>query len=210
MVLYQNSSTFALVIPVKSNIRQTIIICDYMTSDISSELAKLKTLRGSDFVGQLKTIAARREFRPYEDNPNIFIVGGERDADFINLINAALKVVEHGYRVYLLPNPLDFRTADFILERRGIFKLFDLKTISGKTIVGSRLIESIGLSNRVMLNMTIEYNTRLLAADIRMYFETYSDALEVMILKGKKVVSVDRSDAFHSSYYRIFKKRFEK
>ena len=210
LVICQNSITFALVIPVKSNIRQTITLCDYMISDITAELAKLNNLRGSDFVGQLKIIAARREFHPLGDNPNILIVGGERDTDFISLINAAQKIVEHGYRVYLLPNPLEFRTADFILERRGIFKLFDLKTISGKTIVGSRLIESIGQSNRVMLNLTVDYNTRLLAADIRMYFETYSGALEVMILKGKKVVSVNRADAFHPSYYRLFKKRFEK
>ena len=35
-----------------------------MTNDIASELAKLKLLRGSDFVGQLKLIAARREFHP--------------------------------------------------------------------------------------------------------------------------------------------------
>ena len=101
-----------------------------MTNDIASELAKLKLLRGSDFVGQLKLIAARREFHPRECNPCIYSVGGEGDADFQNLLNAALKLVEHGYRVYLLPNPLGFRTADFIIERRGIFKLFDLKTIS--------------------------------------------------------------------------------
>lgn len=181
-----------------------------MTNDIASELAKLKLLRGSDFVGQLKLIAARREFHPLECNPCIYSVGGEGDVDFQNLLNAALKLVEHGYRVYLLPNPLGFRTADFIIERRGIFKLFDLKTISGRAIAGSRLIESIGQSNRVLLNMTIEYNTRLLAADIRMYFETYPEALEVMILKGKKIISIDRSDAFHTQYFGLFKKRYEK
>ena len=160
-----------------------------MTNDIASELAKLKLLRGSDFVGQLKLIAARREFHPLECNPCIYSVGGEGDADFQNLLNAALKLVEHGY---------------------GIFKLFDLKTISGRAIAGSRLIESIGQSNRVLLNMTIEYNTRLLAADIRMYFETYPEALEVMILKGKKIISIDRSDAFHTQYFGLFKKRYEK
>ena len=181
-----------------------------MADGITAELAKLKFLRGSDFVGQLKLIAGRKEFHPLLSDPCIFTVGGEQDADFPSLLLVARKVVEHGYNVYLLPNPHDFRTADFILERRGVFKLFDLKNISGKTIVGSRLIESIGQANRVLLNMPAGYNTRLLAADIKSYFEVNEDALEVMVIKGKKLISIDRFEAFHPSYYRIFKKRYEK
>ena len=59
------------------------------------------------------------------------------------------------------------RTADFIFERKGVYKLFDLKTISGKNSVGNRLRESIGQTNRVLLNMANDYNTRLLASDIK-------------------------------------------
>ena len=40
-------------------------------SDITAELAKLKALRGSDFVGQLKVIAARREFHALNTDLNI-------------------------------------------------------------------------------------------------------------------------------------------
>ena len=58
--------------------------------------------------------------------------------------------------------------------------------------------------------MPAGYNTRLLAADIKSYFEVNEDALEVMVIKGKKLISIDRFEAFHSSYYRIFKKRYEK
>lgn len=95
-------------------------------SDITTELAKLKTLRGADFVGQLKAIVVRREFYSLDTDPKIFIVGGENDADFPNLLNAARKAVEHGYKVFILPNPHDFRTADFIFERKGVFGLYDL------------------------------------------------------------------------------------
>ena len=118
--------------------------------------------------------------------------------------------MEHGYRVFILPNPKGFRTADFVFERKGVYKMFDLKTITGKSSVGNRLLESIGQSNRVLLNMPTGYNTRLLAADIKTYFELNEDALEVMILKGWKLLSIDRNDVFHPSYYRLIKKRFEK
>ena len=58
--------------------------------------------------------------------------------------------------------------------------------------------------------MTTDYNTRLMAADVRMYFETNPEALEVLIFKGRKMISIERFDALHSSFYRLFKKRYEK
>ena len=47
----------------------------------------------------------------------------EQSEDFENLINAARKAVEHGYLVYILPNPKGIRTADFIFERKGVYKI---------------------------------------------------------------------------------------
>ncbi len=73
-----------------------------------------------------------------EGEKDIFSVGGENGEDYDNLMNAARKAVEHGYRVFLLPNPKGIRTADFIFERKGIYKMFDLKTITGKSSVSTR------------------------------------------------------------------------
>lgn len=183
---------------------------DYiMENGITEELAKLRTLRGADFVKQLKAIAARKEFHSLVTDPDIFTVGGENDADYQSLLLVARKAVEHGYRVYLLPNPHDFRTADFILERRNVYKLFDLKNITGKAIVGSRLLESLGQANRVLLNMPSDYNTRLLAADIKNYFNSNTDVLEVMVFRGKKMFSIDKTMARSTSFYRILKNYYE-
>ncbi len=151
-------------------------------SDITAELAKLKTLRGSDFVGQLKIIAARHEFHALDTDPTIYIVGGETDADFPYLLNAARKAVDHGYTVYVLPNPHDFRTADFIFERKGVYGLYDLKTVHGKNSVESQLLDSYGQTNRVLLNVTSNYNPRLMSKAIKRYFERNTDAIEVLIM----------------------------
>ena len=43
--------------------------------------------------------------------------------------------------VGLLPNPIAIRSADFIFERKGVYKMFDLKTISGKNSIDNRLSE---------------------------------------------------------------------
>ena len=87
---------------------------------------------------------------------------------------------------------------------------FDLKTISGKTIVESQLLSSIGQSNRALLNMTADYNPSLLARSIKKYFERNDEALEVLIFKGKKSISVSRDLTLSPDYYRIFMRRYVK
>ena len=181
-----------------------------MEKGISEEPAKLYTLKGSDFVKQLKVIASRKEFHPLETDPKIYTVGGENDADYQSLLSVARKTVEHGYTVYLLPNPHDFRTADFIFERKGVYKMFDLKTITGKNSVGNRLIESIGQTNHVVLNMATDYEPRQMAKDVQYYFETNKDAREVLIMKGSKFLSVSRKFVEGRYYIKMFMKRYLK
>lgn len=179
-----------------------------MTNDIAAELALLHTLKGADFVKELKAITGRREFHALEDDPCIYTVGGEQDADFPSLLAAARKAVEHGYFVYILPNPRSARTADYIFVRRNVYKLFDLKTISGKKIVETRLFESIGQSNRVLLNMTVDYNPSLMARSVKHYFERNESAMEVLIFKAKKAISITRDLTLSKDFYSIFMRRY--
>jgi len=178
--------------------------------DIDTLLKDLQICHGASFINQLKLIIGHPSFTPIEGESHIYSTGGEKDCDYPNLLNAARKAVEHGYKVFILPNPKGFRTPDFIFEQKGNYKLYDLKTITGKSSVSNRLVESIGQSNRVLLNMAVDYNTRLLVADIKKYFEINTNAIEVLIFKGKKAVSIDRHIALHPAFYRLLKKRYEK
>ena len=180
-----------------------------MKGDITSELLLLKSLKGAAFGNKLKEIAARKEFHALPDDPFIYTVGGEQDADYPSLLMAARKAVEHRYRVFMLPNPHRLKTPDYILERRGVYKLFDLKNISGSNIVHTRLKESIAQANRALLNMP-QYSTRKLVHDIRKYFVKYPDAIEVLIFKGKNEISVSRRFALSQRFYFEFKKMFER
>ena len=177
---------------------------------MADELQELHFLKGARFINQLKLIIYYGEFHLVEGETDIFSAISENDDDFDNLINAARKAVEHGYRVYILPNPRSYRTADFIFEKKGILGLYDLKTVHGKGSVGTQLLDSIGQTNRVLLNMQSDYNARLLAADIKTYFETNQDALEVLIFKGKKVLPVNRIQVQSPDFNRVFRKRYEK
>ena len=172
------------------------------------ELQELHYLKGARFIYQLKQIIYYGDFHPVEGETNIFSAISEQSDDFDNLINAACKAVEHGYRVYILPNPKGIRTADFIFERKGVYKMFDLKTITGKNSVGNRLVESIGQTNHVLLNMKINYEPRLLAKEIQAYFEINKEAKEVLIVKGNKLLSVSRRFVEGNFYIKMFMKRF--
>ena len=86
-----------------------------------------------------------------------------------------------------LPNPKGIRTADFIFERKGVYKLYDLKTIMGRSSVSNRLLESIGQANRVLLNMAVDYNPIALARNVKSYFEKNPKAVEGKIHKIKRV-----------------------
>ena len=178
--------------------------------ELSLLLEELPRLKGSSFVRQLKEITSHNEFKPLDGESDIYIVGGENAEDYSNLLNAARKAVEYGYRVFVLPNPKGIRTADFIFERKGVYRLYDLKTVQGKASAGNRMKESIGQTNRVLLNMASDYNARLLASDIKDYFEKNSDAVEVLIFKGKKVISVIREYTQSPMFNRLFRRKYEK
>lgn len=173
-------------------------------------LEDLHYTKGAGFVWTLKEITLHSEFRPLPGETNIYAVGGENGEDYDNLINAARKAVGLGHSVYILPNPKGIRTADFIFERKGIYRLYDLKTIQGKGSAGTRMKESIGQANRVLLNMNSDYNARLLASDIKDYFEMNPNAVEVLIFKRKKVISVVRDHTQSPIFNRLFRRKYEK
>ena len=179
-------------------------------NDISSELAKLHILTGADFVRQLKLIVAEGGFQAVEGENGIFSLGGEQGEDYDNLLNAARKAVAHGFVVYILPNPQGIRTADFIFVRKGVFRLFDLKTIVGKNSVGNRLKESIGQTDRVLLCLQCDYNVRNLTTEIRRYFEVSVSAQEVLVFTGNKEISIKRNIASSKGFLKMMMNSFRK
>ena len=178
--------------------------------ELSALLEDLLSVKGSSFVSLLKEITSHNEFKPLDGENGIFITGGEKAEDYANLLSAARKAVGYGYRVFILPNPKNIRTADFIFERKGVYKMFDLKTISGKNSVGNRLKESVGQTKCVLLHIVCDYNVRNLAFEIKRYFEMSIDASEVMIFVGKKVISVKRNIATSKGFLKMLMRSYKK
>ena len=179
-------------------------------NDIAADLAKLHILKGADYSRQVERIARMGVFHPVEGEPGIYSVGGEGGDDYGNLLNAARKAVAHGFKVYILPNPREAKTPDFIFERKGTFRPYELKTITGRDSVSYQLYDSIGQSNRVLIHLTVNYKASLLALSVKHYFEQNKEALEVLIFKGRKVISVSRELSESKLFYGLFMKKFFK
>jgi hypothetical protein len=186
------------------------IACEEPCRDIAVLLEDLLIVHGSAFVNQLKLITTHRAFYPVKGETDIYSTGGGRGEDYENLLSAARKAVEHGYRVFILPNPKGIRTADFIFERKGVYKMFDLKTISGKNSVGNRLKDSIGQTNCVLLHLVCDYNVRNLTQEIKRYFEMSSEVSEVLIFIGKKEISIRRNIATSKGFLKMMINSFRK
>ena len=187
-----------------------LMVAESLWRGFATELLELHSLKGAQFINQLKLIVSEGEFHPVKGENNIFSAISEQSDDFDNLMNAARKAAEHGYCVYILPNPQGIRTADFIFVRKGIYKMYDLKTVRGQSSVFNRLLESIGQTNNVLLNMTADYNVRQLAKDIRRYFQMNGEALEVLIFKGNRSLQVKRVSAESKDFIGKFIKAYHK
>ena len=109
-----------------------------------------------------------------------------------------------------MPNPKAIRTADFIFERKGLYRMYDLKTVQGKSSIMNRLAESIGQTNHVLLNMATNYNGRLLAVQIKRYFELNPMAAEVLIFKGGQAISIKRGFALSKLFVLSFSRKYGK
>lgn len=190
--------------------QRKIVALQPIMSDIATELAKLHTLSGAAYSKQVERIARTGLFHPIEGEQNIFSAIGEGGRDYESLLNAARKAVTHGYKVYLLPNPSGTRTPDFIFERKGVFRIYELKTIRGASSASNRLSDSEGQSNHVLLNLTTRYNGGLLAVQIRGYFERNPHAIEVLIFKGKRAISIKRGFVLQTDFIWKFRKEFGK
>ena len=175
--------------------------------NVKEMFAKLPELSGAEYISQLRKLTELKIYKKVEKG--IFSAVSEDSADYGNLLAGAKKAVRHGYKVFILPNPKGVRSADYIFMRKGVYKMYDLKTITGTGSIGTRLEESIGQTNRVFLNLATTYPTNRMATEIKQYFEANNEALEVLVAVGKKMVSVERYMISERNFYKEFRKRIE-
>ena len=171
---------------------------------IAADMELLLELEGSDYWKQLRKIANRKEFKKVEKN--IFSALGDTDPDYHRLLEASRELVRRGYTSFIHPNPQGFKSTDLILLRKGVYKAYDVKTITGENSVMNRLLEAYEQSHRVILNESATFDSRKMAHTIKSFFMDHPDFLEVVVLNGKKEISITSEWARTKRFEREFRK----
>ena len=162
-------------------------------SGITAQLEQMHNVEGKEYIGLLRNITLRKEFKPVKGNPGIYSAIDDKDPDYKPILKATQKLIRFENRIFIMPNPGKVRTPDVICVQKNSIRAYDVKTITGKNSVSNRLEESIGQTNRVVLNMCVEYNPRNLYREIKEYYQKNEDAREVIILIGKRKMSIERN-----------------
>ena len=73
-------------------------------------------------------------------------------------------------------------------------------------------INSIFLVERIkkVFNVRSNYDARQMGIDIKGYYEAFVDAREVIVLKGKKMISIKRNMALSKQFPMKFRRMYEK
>ena len=72
----------------------------------------------------------------------------------------------------------------------------------------SRLKESVGQANHILLNMATDYNATALARCIKKYYEINPNAVEVFVFKGNKSILLKRSSVENKDFLKTFIRRY--
>lgn len=180
---------------------------------IAADMARLQDLDGKAFGDQLKAIIQNnlKAFNPVKKHKGVYSAISDRSDDYNKLVDAAKKVVADGYKAYILPNPKGFRSADVILARKDIYKLYEVKTIEGGDSLSNRLRDSIGQSRRVLLNFTSAYDSSDMEREIRHFFNHNGSPQEILIYyKNKSLILTREGIGKKTKLWKKFDELFKK
>ena len=138
------------------------------------------------------------------------IPGSNNYQEFTINLSAAKKCARHGYDVYMLPNPNEGKSPDFILVKNGKYYAYELKTIYSAASIWERMASALQQSDRIMLDMVDTPSSRYLTYQLKSFVVTYNDVIDIMIFKGNKELHVTSQMAKSSSFVERFMKLWNK
>ncbi len=117
---------------------------------------------------------------------------------------AARKAALKGYDIFLLPNPHGGSSADSILRKEKKYYLYEIKTINGVGSLESRLNKSATQSTNVILDVADIYESRIIAEELKRFYETHSHIKDIILFRGKREIHITRSDIQSERFIRNF------
>ena len=124
-------------------------------------------------------------------------------------IMMAKKMTNNGYDVYLLSNPHGVTSADFILSKNGKVFYVEGKLSTGKNSLGHNLSKGGSQAERIVIDLTGTNDTNYITARLSEGFQNNQSIKEVLLLKGRRLISIDNMMISRKDFKRYFKKVWE-
>lgn len=138
------------------------------------------------------------------------IPGSNNYQEFTTNLAAAKKCARHGYDVYMLPNPNEGKSPDFILVKNGKYYAYELKTIYSAASIWERMASALQQSDRIMLDMVDTPSSRYLAERFKNFILDNPQVVDIMIFKGNKELHVNHQVASKKMFIADFMVRWDR
>ncbi|MCQ2976230.1 MAG: hypothetical protein MJ211_15630, partial [Bacteroidales bacterium] len=125
-------------------------------------------------------------------------------------LQIALKFVKNKFDVFLLSNPSNTKSADFIIRQKGKLFYVEGKTLNGKNSLGHRLEKGVQQSNRIAIDIIGTKDFMTIKAEIFRSFIKNENLQEVMLFKGSRLININRDIAYSKDFDNTFKKIWNK
>ncbi len=172
-------------------------------------------------VAVLKWITAQPQFtemkRFTEGENKIFTLNESEYDDILKTgetpknLQIALKFVKNKFDVFLLSNPSNTKSADFIIRQKGKLFYVEGKTSSGGSALITRLFDGAKQSDRIAINLMKINSIKSIAASFKKAFEKNPYLKEIYLFKNSHLIVVDcylaKSRNFNTKLYKLLSQR---
>ena len=124
-------------------------------------------------------------------------------------LDMARKLAKKGYDVYMMPNPTDGYSFDFIIKKGKMICDIEGKAFNGTNTLDHLLSKGAKQASRILVDVIGNTSTRYVFGNVVDAFIT-SDVSEIWLFKGAKFIKVRRSDYNHKDFALKFKRIWEK
>ena len=122
----------------------------------------------------------------------------------------AQKLVVNKFDVFLLTNPTSTKSADFVLRQNNKLYYVEGKTLDGKNSLDHLIEKGSEQSNRVVIDIIGTTNTNYIKTIVEKGFESYSVLQELFLLKGSRLIRINRQMSQTKTFMESFKKVWNK
>lgn len=172
-------------------------------------------------VSVLKWIVSQPQFlemkRFTEDEYKIYALNeGEYDeilksGEMPNNLQIAQKFIKNKFDVFLLSNPSNTKSADFILHQKEKLFYVEGKTSSGGGALATRLNDGAKQSDRIAINLQRQMNTKDVFKEIVDAFHKNENIKVLYLFKKTRLIQLDRfiveSKDFECKFFKIWNQR---